>query len=125
MKHRASELIDLIKDLKEALEFYEQECDFGPAYGLAIARRDDAIKRAKKAIKDKDDYLFLEERFEYITQRTPSIRANLDAVFKMEHPLGYRERLPPELMSAWHQIYGDFCLLSGVIEYALPDKKKA
>lgn len=105
----ASDLIDLIVDLVDACEYDYEGCDFGPAYGMATARRDDALKRAKKVIRGREYTDGSIEHAKHFLSKADEFRANLDAVFKMEHPQGYRERLPRELQSGWHDIYSMQC----------------
>jgi hypothetical protein len=51
MEPCTADLLAIIYDLKEALEFDAENCDFGPAYGMWETSRKDALKRARSILK--------------------------------------------------------------------------
>lgn len=52
MNPNTADLLELIYDLKGALEFDAENCDFGPAYGMWEERRKNALKRATSILRE-------------------------------------------------------------------------
>ncbi|USV41116.1 hypothetical protein [Xanthomonas phage BUDD] len=48
------DLLRLIDDLREALEFDAEHCDFGPAYGIWESRRRKALQEARRLLISKN-----------------------------------------------------------------------
>ncbi|WEM34351.1 hypothetical protein [Xanthomonas phage X1] len=49
-----NEMLRLINELYEALDFDAEHCDFGPAYGMWETRRRKAMQEARRLLKSKN-----------------------------------------------------------------------
>ena len=97
-----SDLLEVIRNLKDALEFDSENCDFGPAYGIGMERRKEALRKARSALRQEKRIKQTDEFRRESGQRLEKVK---DETFRLLD--SFSRGSPKELESRWHLVYSN------------------